>query len=188
MIRIRTVNLSRWITACRVCWASELSCPRTSTTAMRCGWKERSSLSPSNGKAFCKPSDASRRELDNFLVGSQSSRMYRRTRMQTEHMCQCFSYCKWMLVNRDIFKRYAAYGFCHDNPFYLWNIILCKCVHLMTEWRTTCAPFKPLHCIKTTISIMNTIEVSIISMFYKKSEGIYLFIYSFQIFSVWNCW
>lgn len=57
-IRTRTVSLSRWITACRVCSVRESSCLRTSTTAMRCGWKEKSSLSPSNGKACCKPSDA----------------------------------------------------------------------------------------------------------------------------------
>lgn len=58
--RTGTATLRRWTTACRVCWASAWSCPRTSTTATRCGWSGRSSPSPSNGRGFCRARDRPR--------------------------------------------------------------------------------------------------------------------------------
>ncbi|XP_061770527.1 striatin-interacting protein 1 homolog isoform X3 [Nerophis ophidion] len=56
--RTRTATLRPWTTACRACWASAWSCPRTSTTATRCGWRGRSSRSPSSGRDSCRSSDA----------------------------------------------------------------------------------------------------------------------------------
>lgn len=57
MIRTRTATSHLWTTACRASWASAWSCPRTSTTAMRCGWRERSSPSPFNGRGCCRIPD-----------------------------------------------------------------------------------------------------------------------------------
>lgn len=60
MTRTGTATLRRWTTACRACWASAWSCPRTSTTATRCGWNGRSSPSPSSGRGFCRVRDRPR--------------------------------------------------------------------------------------------------------------------------------
>lgn len=57
MTKTRTVTLRLWTTACRACWASASCCPRTFTTAMRCGWRERCSPSRSSGRGFCRNPD-----------------------------------------------------------------------------------------------------------------------------------
>lgn len=60
MTRTRMATLHPSTTVCRACWASALSCLRTSTTATRCGWRGRSSPSPSNGRACCRIRDGRR--------------------------------------------------------------------------------------------------------------------------------
>lgn len=57
MTRTKMATSHPQTTVCRACWANVWSCLRTSTTAMRCGWRGRSSPSPSNGRACCRIRD-----------------------------------------------------------------------------------------------------------------------------------
>ncbi|XP_061663544.1 striatin-interacting protein 1 homolog isoform X2 [Syngnathoides biaculeatus] len=52
-----TATSPPWTTACRAYWGSAWTCPTTSTTATRCGWRGRSSRSPSSGRASCRSRD-----------------------------------------------------------------------------------------------------------------------------------
>ena len=59
--RTRTATSCPWTTACRACWASAWTCPRTSTTATRCGWRGRCSRSRSSGRGCCRILDGDER-------------------------------------------------------------------------------------------------------------------------------
>ncbi|XP_077450541.1 striatin-interacting protein 1 homolog isoform X2 [Stigmatopora argus] len=66
--RTATATLRPSTTACRACWASAWTCPKTSTTATRCGWRGKSSPNPSSGKASCRNNEEEEEEEDKYKV------------------------------------------------------------------------------------------------------------------------
>lgn len=55
---LKTQSLHRWTTACRACWDSGWSSPRTSTTPTNSGWSGRCFPSPFAGRSCCITSES----------------------------------------------------------------------------------------------------------------------------------